>query len=107
MEHRLSGAVNGDTRQIVDHGPKGTWGNRPESSLRSIFLLWLPQTNATLDQRLKVIDCLLRTVPDAAWSLMIDILPKSMDSSSYNPKPRWRDFSEGESVHFGVLIHRH
>jgi transcriptional regulator with XRE-family HTH domain len=76
--------------------PKGTWGNRPESSLRSIFLLWLPQTNATLDQRLKVIDHLLRTVPDAAWNLMIDILPKSMDSGSYNPKPRWRDFSEGE-----------
>jgi transcriptional regulator with XRE-family HTH domain len=76
--------------------PKGTWGNRPESSLRSIFLLWLPQTNATLDQRLKVIDRLLRTVPNAAWNLMLDILPKSMDSSSYNPKPKWRDFAEGE-----------
>jgi transcriptional regulator with XRE-family HTH domain len=76
--------------------PKGTWGNRPDKSLRSIFLLWLPQTNATLDQRLKVIDRLLKTVPDPAWNLMIDLLPKSMDSSSYNPKPKWRDFSEGE-----------
>jgi transcriptional regulator with XRE-family HTH domain len=76
--------------------PKGTLGNRPEKSLRSIFLMWLPQTNATLEQRLKVIDRLLRTVPDAAWNLMIDILPKSMDSGSYNPKPKWRDFPPGE-----------
>lgn len=72
--------------------PKGTWGNRPEKSLRSIYLMWLPQTNATLEERLKVIDRLLRTVPDAAWSLMLDTLPKSMDTGSYNPKPKWRDF---------------
>ncbi|HUN86138.1 MAG TPA: helix-turn-helix domain-containing protein [Terracidiphilus sp.] len=72
--------------------PGGRWANRPANSLRSIFLLWLPQTNATSAQRFQVIDRLRKLVPDAAWKLMLSIFPKGYDSSSYNPRPKWRDF---------------
>ena len=85
--------------------PGGRWANRPAASLRSIFLMWLPQTHATLEQRVKVIDRLLKVEPKAAWDLMLAILPKSYDTSSYNPRPKWRDFSEekSESVTYALI----
>lgn len=72
--------------------PGGRWANRPKSSLRSIFLLWLPQTNATFAQRFKIIDRLRKVEPKAVWEVMLSIFPKGYDSSSYNPRPKWRDF---------------
>lgn len=79
---------------VID--PGGRWANRPDNSLRSIFLLWLPQTNANSAQRLQVIDRLRKAVPTAAWKLMLSIFPKGYDTSSYNPRPRWRDFEVAE-----------
>jgi transcriptional regulator with XRE-family HTH domain len=86
--------------------PGGRWANRPKSSLRSIFLLWLPQTNATFAQRLKVIDRLRKVEPRAAWELMLSIIPKGYDSSSYNPRPKWRDFEvvDPEEVTNGMIF---
>jgi transcriptional regulator with XRE-family HTH domain len=85
--------------------PGGKWANRPAASLRSIFLMWLPQTQATLNQRLKVIERLLKVQPKAAWDLMLAILPKAHDTGSNNPRPRWRDFSEDktESVTYSLI----
>jgi transcriptional regulator with XRE-family HTH domain len=85
--------------------PGGRWANRPAASLRSIFLMWFPQTNATLEQRLRVIDRLLKVEPKAGWNLILAILPKTYDTGSNNPKPRWRDFSEDqiESVTYGLI----
>jgi hypothetical protein len=67
--------------------------NRPINSLRSIFLLWLPQTFATLKQRLEVLDLLLDRETEIAWRLIINLFPRSHDIGSYNYKPRWRQFS--------------
>ncbi len=88
---------------VLDPGRK--WSNRPAASLRSIFLMWLPQTHATLNQRLKVVERLLKVQPKAAWDLMLAILPKSHDTGFNNPRPRWRDFSEDntESVTYGLI----
>ena len=85
--------------------PGGRWANRPAASLRSIFLMWHPQTNGTLEQRLKVIERLLKVEPKAAWDLMLAILPKSYDTSMNNPRPRWRDFSEEktETVTYALI----
>lgn len=82
--------------RLAELDPGGRWANRPAASLRSVFLMWLPQTQATLDQRLGVIDRLLTVVPKATWDLMLALLPKTYDSGSNNPRPRWRDFSEGK-----------
>jgi transcriptional regulator with XRE-family HTH domain len=67
--------------------------NQPANGLRQIFLLWLPQTYASLDQRLRVLDYLLKIQADVAWRLILDIFPKNHDTSNYSPQPRWRDFS--------------
>jgi len=85
--------------------PGGTWANRPKSSLRTIFLLWKPQTNATLEERLRVLDRLRTVEPDEAWSLMLSILPSGYDTMSPTPQPRWRDFSiaEPEEITYALI----
>jgi transcriptional regulator with XRE-family HTH domain len=92
----LSRAAQILARLAVLDPPGRRYANSPKSSLRSIFLMWLPQTHATLSQRLKVIERLIKVEPTAAWNLMLALLPKSHDIGSNNPKPRWRDFSESE-----------
>lgn len=77
--------------------PGGKWANRPKNSLRTIFLLWKPQTNANLSERLQVLDHLRRKQPNAAWQLMLHILPTGYDTMSPTPQPRWRDFAVPES----------
>jgi transcriptional regulator with XRE-family HTH domain len=73
--------------------PGGRYSNRPLNSLRHIFLLWLPQTTAPLDVRLRVLDRLRREEPETAWRLLLRLVPQSHDVSDPSPFPRWRDFA--------------
>jgi len=85
--------------------PGGRYTNRPANSLRQIFLLWAPQTNATLDQRMRVLDRLRRSQPAPAWKLLLGILPSGHDSFSPSPLTRWRDFTADnpEVVTYGLI----
>lgn len=74
--------------------PGGKLANRPINTLRSIFLLWLPQTFANLDIRLKSLDLLIEREPEIGWNLLISILQCPHDISFPNHKPRWRRFLE-------------
>jgi hypothetical protein len=76
--------------------PGGTWSNRPESSLREIFLPWHPQTTADLDQRLRVLDTMRRREPDAAWKLLCQLLPDSMVHAHSTARPEWREWVPDE-----------
>jgi hypothetical protein len=76
--------------------PPGKFLNRPANSLRQIHLPWIPQTYATLDQRLKALDLIRKREPAASWKLMMGILPSDYDSSSPSPDPLWRDFTVDE-----------
>jgi transcriptional regulator with XRE-family HTH domain len=86
----------------------GRYANRPRNSLRQTFLLWFPQTHATLEQRLQVLDALAqkRNHPDVAWRLMLDVFPKYHDSSNHAPKPRWREFAvdQEEVVDTNIIV---
>lgn len=85
--------------------PPGQYMNRPANSLRKIHLLWGPQTYAPLDQRLRALDLIRRQESDAAWKLMLSLLPKGPDMYIPSPLPRWRDFTvdEVEEVTYGLL----
>lgn len=85
--------------------PPGRYANRPANSLREIHLLWIPQTYATLDQRMSALDFIRKHEPDAAWKLMLDILPRGHDTSTPSPMPRWRDFTVDkiEVVTYGLI----
>lgn len=79
--------------------------NGPANSLREIHLLWLPQTFATLDERLRALDLIRERESNAAWKLMLGILPSGHDTSTPTAMPRWRDFSidQVESVTWGLI----
>jgi DNA-binding XRE family transcriptional regulator len=76
----------------IDTKPR-RYSNGPGSSLRKMHLLWNPQTYATLDERLRALDLIRKREPNAAWKLMLGILPRGHDISTPSPMLRWRDFS--------------
>lgn len=82
--------------RLAQRDPGGRYTNRPKNSLRQIFLVWMPQTHATLPERMKVVDLIRKRTPDAAWPLMRAILPTGGGSTHYSPQPRWRVFSAPE-----------
>ncbi|WP_313912727.1 hypothetical protein [Tahibacter sp.] len=68
--------------------------NGPGHSLGTIYLIPLPHTEAPLSQRLKILDKMAERQPDAAWKLMLRILPRgSSTMASPTAKLRWRDAS--------------
>lgn len=73
--------------------PGGKLANRPDGSLRAIFLPWLPQTAATVEERLRVLDVLRNREPDAAWKLMRQCLPENHSFGHPSHKPSWRDWA--------------
>lgn len=72
--------------------PGGRLGNRPMRSLRSIFLIWHPQTAATAAQRLHVLDRIRQREPACAWRLMVRLLPEMSSVGESTSRPRWRDW---------------
>lgn len=72
--------------------PGGKLANRPQRSLRSIFLPWAPQTAATLERRCRVFDAMHEREPEVTWQLWRQLLPKFLDSGDFTPKPRWREW---------------
>jgi len=71
--------------------PGGKLGNRPSRSLTGIFLCWLPQTEASSDQRIRVIDKLLKQEPEVAWKLLLSLLPEE-GCSTPTHKPSYRNW---------------
>jgi hypothetical protein len=85
--------------------PGGKLTNRPSRSLREVILLWHPQTSATLEQRMRVIDNLRRAEPDVAWQLIRELLPKLHDVGGNTPTPRWREWAPESSRSMTVGEH--
>jgi hypothetical protein len=79
--------------ELARRDPGGRLANRPPGSLRSIFLPWMPATAASMETRLAVIDTLRLREPDAAWRLMVSILPQWHDSNMRAGRPDWREWA--------------
>ncbi|UDK97558.1 hypothetical protein EYB33_15135 [Lysinibacillus sphaericus] len=75
--------------------PGGNYTNRPINSLREIFLGWHPQTKASLDIRLQVIDVLIRQEPQTAWKLLLLLLPSHGEISYPISRPKQRQWDAG------------
>jgi hypothetical protein len=84
--------------------PGGKTANRPINSLREIFLTWRPQTKATAEQRLKVLDTLQKREPEIAWTLLHSILTSKI--SHQTASPRYRDWgaNEGPKLTYAELF---
>jgi addiction module HigA family antidote len=71
------------------------WMNKPDASLRAIFRSWMPQTAASMEQRVKALEMIIARFPQVGWEICIDqIKPGSrFGHSSY--RPRWRSDASG------------
>ena len=68
-------------------------GHRPLSVLKAIFRSWLPETSATLDERLAVLDTLRKSHDFAAWHAMISMLPELHAVGIPTSRPSVRDWA--------------
>jgi hypothetical protein len=85
--------------------PGGKLTNRPLNSLREIFLPWHPGTNATLVQRMAVLDQIVAGEPEVGWKLLLKLLPGIYEVAFPTAKPRYLEAgaSEREILTFGVV----
>lgn len=76
------------------------WANKPEASLQAVFRCWMPQTAATVDERVKALGLLVGRFPRVGWEICIaQIRPgPQMGHNSY--RPRWRSDASG----FGHIV---
>jgi hypothetical protein len=90
--HHLGSAALASAR-LTQLDPGGRWANRPDRSLNQVFLPWRPQTMATPDERLAVIDMLRRcAAPQVAWPFLAGLLPTPHSISETSYQPRWREW---------------
>lgn len=72
--------------------PGGRWANRPDSSLAGIFCPWHPDTAASPEQRLAVIDRLRKRWPDVLWTVLLSMLPTNHQIHHPSSAPDFRDW---------------
>lgn len=69
--------------------------NRPVGSLERIFRSWMPQTAATLTQRVQALRLVCGRAPEVGWHVCMKQLAQGPRVSSGNRRPRWRGDAAG------------
>lgn len=83
--------------RLVEVDPGGRLGNRPDSTFIGVITPWFPQTSATPDARLAVLDSLRERHPGIAWRLTLGCLPGMLGAGSFNYEPRFRRWGPGNA----------
>ena len=74
-------------------GERSRTTHRPLGVLKAIFRSWLPETSATLDERLDVLDGLRESHGSIAWHVMISMLPERHAAGIPTSRPSVRDWA--------------
>ena len=75
----------------------GASGPSPSSLLKAVFRSWLPETSATLSERLAALDRLRTSHGDAAWCVMRSMLPEPSALGWPAAKPQVREWAPDET----------
>lgn len=79
------------SRQKIDDN----WANKLDASLQAIFRSWMPQTAASVDQRVKALEMLTNRFPDVGWEICIKQIKPGSSIGRYSYRPRWRNDASG------------
>lgn len=71
------------------------WTNEPDVSLQAIFRSWMPQTAASVDQRVKALETPIRRFPDVGWEICIAQIKPGFRIGHYSYRHRWRSDASG------------
>ena len=72
------------------------WAHKPFGSLAAIFLSWLPQTAASLEERTRALETLYRRFPDIGWQICIQQFERRLQTGHFGSRPRWRNDAAGK-----------
>lgn len=88
--------------RMMDFPVRKNLSNRPSNSLISLMRPWWPQTTASAQVRLSVLDRLIGSHPEVAWEVLSHSIPSGSMWASANAKPHWRDDDAGapQANHF-------
>lgn len=79
------------------------WANKPVESLAAIYRSWLPQTAASLEDREKALELLVRRHPEVGWRICTEQLSHGDQFGAHSYRPRWRNDAAGVG---GVTTHK-
>ncbi len=71
------------------------WANKPIASLAAIYRCWMPQTAASLEERIKGLEMLVIRFPDISWQICIEQFESGTRIGHYSYRPRWRTDAAG------------
>ncbi len=71
------------------------WLNKPISSLAAIYRSWMPQTAASLEERMQALKTLTERFPGIGWQICIAQLDAGPRTASLSYRPRWRSDASG------------
>ena len=86
--------------QLAETKIDDNWGNKPIASLAAIYRCRMPQTAASLDDRIKGLKLLACRFPEIAWQICIDQFGTGSRGGVYSYRPHWRAGASGAG---GVL----
>jgi hypothetical protein len=76
--------------RLIEIDPGGRLANRPVASYVSVLLPWFPQTSASPEARLAVLDSLRERHPAIAWGILQRLVPTFLGGGTFNHQPRFR-----------------
>ena len=79
------------SRTVIDDN----WVNKPTSSLQAIYRSWMPQTSASLEERMQALEALVKRFPDIGWQICIEQLNVGTLLGHDSQRPRWRSDASG------------
>lgn len=85
--------------ELINSSPdKFPTTNTPYDTLKSIYRVWYPQTNANAEDRKKILETILKKYPDTLYNLLVSMVGSKNDSAIHIPRPKLRLFSELRSI---------
>jgi hypothetical protein len=74
--------------------PGGKLGNRPMNSLREIYKPWFCQTLSPFENRMKILEQIMKKEFETGWNLLIGMISTGHDIAFPTHKLRWRLFEK-------------
>ena len=74
------------------------YSNAASDTLSRTFCIWHPETSATAEQRLDVLDGLRQRHPKCAWRLLQSLLPQQGPAQFPLRRPKYRDWQPADQV---------
>ena len=83
------------SRTAIDDNLTNLFFLKPIASLAAIYRFWLPQTAASLEERIQSLETLTKRFPDVGWEICMKQLDTGSPGASPSYRPRWRGDASG------------